>query len=68
MSVGNAKMGERKEDMKLTSTDLKTWKVEYNATYWVEATSEDEAIDLGMEQHADLPDGSWEAMIDPWEN
>jgi len=61
MSVGADKMEERKETMK-------TWKVEYNATYWVEATSEDEAIDLGMEQHADLPDGSWEAMIDPWEN
>ena len=54
--------------MKLTSTDLKTWQVEYSAAYWVEATSEDEAIELAMESHADLPDGSWEAMIDPYDS
>jgi hypothetical protein len=54
-------MEERKEAMK-------TWKVEYNATYWVEAETEDEAIDLGMEKHAELPDGDWNAEIDPWEN
>ena len=54
--------------MSLTSDDLKTWKVEYNATYWVEANSEDEAIELGIEKHAELPDGDWEATIDPWEN
>jgi hypothetical protein len=51
--------------MSLTSKDLKTWQVEYSATYWVEATSEDEAIDKAMEQHADLPDGSWEGFIEP---
>ena len=68
MSQGNAKMEERKETMKLTSDDLKTWKVEYNATYWVQAESEDEAIDLGMEKHSELPDGDWNAEIDPWEN
>ena len=61
MSQGNAKMKERKEAMK-------TWKVEYNATYWVEAETEDEAIDLGMEKHSELPDGDWNAEIDPWEN
>jgi spore germination protein YaaH len=54
--------------MKLTSNDLKTWQVEYSATYWVEATSEDEAIDKAMEQHADLPDGSWEGFIDPYDS
>jgi hypothetical protein len=54
--------------MKLTSDDLKTWQVEYNATYWVEATSEEEAIDKAMEQHADLPDGDWNAMIDPYDS
>jgi hypothetical protein len=47
---------------------MKTWQVNYNATYWVEAETEDEAIDLGIEKHSELPDGSWEAMIDPWEN
>jgi len=68
MSVGNAKMGERKEPMKLTSTDLKTWQVEYSATYWVKATSEDEAIELGIEEHSNLPNGDWEAMIDPYDS
>ena len=68
MSQGNAKMEERKETMKLTSDDLKTWQVEYSATYWVQATSEDEAIDLGMEKHAELPDGDWNAFIDPYDS
>ena len=54
--------------MSLTSKDLKTWQVEYSAAYWVEATSEDEAIELAMEKHFDMPDGSWEAMIDPWDS
>jgi hypothetical protein len=54
--------------MKLTSNDLKVWQVEYSAVYWVEATSEDEAIEKAMELHADLPDGSWEAMIDPYDS
>jgi hypothetical protein len=47
---------------------IKSWQVEYNATYWVEAETEDEAIELGIEAHADLPDGSWEAMIDPYDS
>jgi hypothetical protein len=46
----------------------KTWQVEYNATYWVEAETEDEAIELAMEQHSDLPDGDWNAMIDPYDS
>ena len=50
--------------MKLTSDDLKTWQVEYSAAYWVEATSEDEAIEKAMEQHADLPNGDWSAFIE----
>jgi spore germination protein YaaH len=54
--------------MSLTSNDLKTWQVNYTATYWVRATSEDEAIDLAMEQHADLPDGSWEGFIDNYDS
>ena len=61
MSQGNAKMEERKEAMK-------TWQVEYNATYWVEAETEDEAIELAIESHADLPNGDWEAMIDPYDS
>jgi hypothetical protein len=61
-------MEERKETMKLTSNDLKTWQVEYSATYWVEATNEEEAIELAIESHADLPNGDWEAMIDPYDS
>jgi hypothetical protein len=50
-------MEERKETMK-------TWQVEYSATYWVEATSEEEAIDLAIEEHSDLPNGDWSAFIE----
>jgi hypothetical protein len=54
--------------MSLTSDDLKTWQVEYSATYWVKATSEDEAIDKAMESHSEFPDGSWEGFIDPYDS
>jgi len=54
--------------MEMTSNDLKTWQVSYNATYWVKATSEDEAIELGMEKHYEFPDGDFEAMIDPYDS
>jgi hypothetical protein len=50
--------------MTLTSKDLKTWQVEYSATYWVEAETEDEAIELAIESHSDMPDGSWEAFVE----
>jgi hypothetical protein len=43
---------------------MKTWQVEYNATYWVEAETEEEAIDLAIESHADLPNGDWEAFVE----
>jgi hypothetical protein len=46
----------------------KVWQVEYSATYWVEADSEEEAIEKGMEEHADMPNGDWEAMIDPYDS
>jgi hypothetical protein len=64
MSVGLGKIEERKEAM----TETKTWQVEYSAAYWVEATSEDEAIEKAMEEHSEFPDGSWEAMIDPYDS
>jgi hypothetical protein len=60
MSEANDKMEERKEAM----SETKTWQVEYSATYWVEATSEEEAIDLAIEQHSDLPNGDWNAFIE----
>ena len=43
----------------------RTYQVEYRATYWVRADSEDEAIELGIEQHSEFPDGDYEAFIDP---
>ena len=45
-------------------SELKNWQVEYSATYWVKAKSEDEAIELAIEQHADGPDGIWEAELE----
>lgn len=47
---------------------MKTYQVEYSATYWVEAESEEQAIELAIEQHEDLPDGDWNAMIDPYDS
>lgn len=44
------------------------YQVNYNATYWLEADSEHEAIEKGMDIHAELPDGDWEAFVDPYEN
>jgi hypothetical protein len=43
---------------------MASWQVEYNATYWVEAETEDEAIELAIESHADLPNGDWEAHLE----
>lgn len=42
----------------------KSWQVEYSATYWVEAETEEEALDLAIEQHSEMPDGSWEAELE----
>ena len=46
----------------------KIYQVEYSAVYWVEADSEEDAIELGMIEHEDNPNGDWEAMIDPYES
>jgi hypothetical protein len=43
---------------------MASWQVEYNATYWVDAETEDEAIELAMEKHAELPDGDWNAELE----
>jgi hypothetical protein len=43
---------------------MASWQVEYNATYWVEAETEEEAIELAIEQHSDLPDGDWNAELE----
>jgi hypothetical protein len=47
---------------------MKTWQVNYNATYWVKAETEDDAIELGIETHNDMPNGDWEAFIDPYDS
>lgn len=47
-------------------TVSKVWQVEYSAAYWVEADSEEEAIEKGIEAHENLPDGDWKAFIDPY--
>ncbi len=47
---------------------MKVWQVDYIATYWVEAETEDEAIEKAIEQHEDMPDGEWEAIIDPYDS
>lgn len=39
---------------------MKKYVVNYYATYWVEAEDEDQAIELAIECHEDLPDGTWE--------
>lgn len=36
------------------------YEVCYYAYYYVEAENGDEALELGMEEHYDNPDGSWE--------
>ncbi len=41
---------------------MKRYRVDYTASYWVEALDEDEAIDLAIEEHSKLPDGDWEAV------
>jgi hypothetical protein len=46
--------------------ELKSWQVEYSATYWVKAESEDEAIELAMEEHYKSPDGDWQAELEAW--
>jgi hypothetical protein len=42
---------------------MKKYLVTYVCEYDVEALDEDEAIDLALEYHAQLPDGVWEATI-----
>ena len=43
---------------------MASWQVTYDATYWVEAETEEEAIEKAMEIHADLPDGDWNAELE----
>ena len=47
---------------------MKVYQVEYSATYWVEAESEEQAIELAIEEHTDMPNGDWEAFVDPYDS
>ena len=47
---------------------MKVYQVEYQATYWVQAESEEQAIELAIEEHNDMPNGDWEAHIDPYDS
>jgi hypothetical protein len=47
---------------------MKSYQVEYSAVYWVNANSEEEAIELAIEEHEQMPNGDWEAMIDPYDS
>ncbi len=42
---------------------MKNYIVTYICEYEVQALDEDEAIDIALEMHANLPDGIWEATI-----
>jgi len=47
---------------------VKVYQVEYQATYWIQANSEEEAIEKGILVHEDMPDGHWEAFLDPYDS
>ena len=40
---------------------MSKWCVTYEAVYFVEADTEQEAIENGIYEHEDLPDGYWRA-------
>jgi hypothetical protein len=44
----------------------RTYQVTYEATYYVRANDEDEAIELAIEQHSENPDGAWAGSVDPY--
>ena len=56
------------EEQEEKGTDMKTYQVEYSATYWVEAESEEQAIEFAIFEHEDMPNGDWEAFIDPYDS
>lgn len=47
---------------------MKSYQVEYSAVYWVNAESEEQAIELAIEEHEQMPNGDWEAMVDPYDS
>lgn len=44
------------------------YQVRYEATYYVEAENKFNALGLAMEQHAEIPDGGWDVVRDPYES
>jgi hypothetical protein len=47
---------------------MKSYQVEYSAVYWVNAESEEQAIELAIEEHEQMPNGDWAAMVDPYDS
>lgn len=39
---------------------MKSYLVKYYAEYYVQADNEHTALELGIEKHANLPDGDWQ--------
>lgn len=39
---------------------MRKYIIYYSAEYEVEAENEDDALDIALEKHAQLPDGYWE--------
>ena len=48
-------------------TIKKTYLVEYQASYRVEASSEEDAIQKAIEIHAKFPDGSWNGFLESYD-
>ena len=44
------------------------YQITYTAVYYVDAENEFNALGLAMEQHAELPDGGWDVIRDPYES
>jgi hypothetical protein len=48
-------------------TIKKTYLVEYEASYRVEASSEDEALQKALAIHEKFPDGTWTPLLESYE-
>lgn len=45
-----------------TIDTMNRYRVDYTASYWVDADNEDDAIELAIQEHFEMPDGDWEAV------
>ena len=42
---------------------MKTYVITYTATYAVEAANLDDAIEAAIQEHENLPNGTWDAEV-----